>query len=63
MFKDNEGTTAANITTRRAKAAKYRKGIYVIFNKKAYANGENLKQWARQQYKWYSAFSLSANKS
>jgi hypothetical protein len=44
MFRGSEDTTAANTTTRRAEAAKYPKGIYVIFNKKAYANGENLKQ-------------------
>jgi hypothetical protein len=33
----------------------------VIFNTKAYANGETLKQWARQDYKWGSAFSPSDN--
>jgi hypothetical protein len=34
---------------------------HVIFNEKAYANGKNLKQWARQEYKWGSAFSPSDN--
>jgi hypothetical protein len=61
MFRGSEGTTAANTTARRAEAARYRKGIHIIFNKKVYANGENLKQWARQQYKWYSAFLPSDN--
>jgi hypothetical protein len=61
MFRGSEGTTAANTTARRAEAARYPKGIHVIFNKKAYANGENLKQWARQQYKWHGAFSPSDN--
>lgn len=36
-------------------------GIQVIFNPKAYANKENLKQWARQRYKWGSAYSPSDN--
>jgi hypothetical protein len=44
MFKGSEGTTAANTTACKAEAVRYPKGIYVIFNKKAYANGENLKQ-------------------
>jgi hypothetical protein len=44
MFRGSEGTTAANTITRRAEAARYSKGIHVIFNKKAYANEENLKQ-------------------
>jgi hypothetical protein len=29
---------------RQDKAKKYAKGVYVIFNKKAYANRDNLKQ-------------------
>jgi hypothetical protein len=44
MFRGSKDTTAANTTAQRTKAAKYPKGIYVIFNKKAYANEENLKQ-------------------
>jgi hypothetical protein len=44
MFRGSKGTTAANTTVCRAKAVKYPKGIYVIFNKKAYANKENFKQ-------------------
>jgi hypothetical protein len=44
MFKNSEDTTAANKTTRKAKAARYPKGIYVIFNSKAYINKKNLKQ-------------------
>ena len=47
MFRGSEGITVANKTTRRVEAARYPKGIHVIFNKKVYANGENLKQWAR----------------
>ena len=46
---------------RKAEAKRYVKGVAVIFNPKAYANRENLKQWARQQYKWGSAFSPSDN--
>jgi hypothetical protein len=46
---------------RKAEAKLYAKGVTVIFNPKAYANGENLKQWARQQYKWGSAYSSSDN--
>jgi hypothetical protein len=56
MFRGTEGTGDSR---RKAEMKKYPKGINVIFNKKAYANGENLKQWARQQYKWGSAFSPS----
>jgi hypothetical protein len=41
---------------------KYPKGIHVIFNSKAYANEETMKQWARQDYKWHGAFSSSDNK-
>ena len=39
--------------------ARFPKGIHIIYNSKAYANGENLKQQARQQYKWGSAYSPS----
>ena len=47
MFKGS-----ANVDCRRKEEMKrYAKGVVVIFNPKAYANGENLKQWARQQYK------------
>jgi hypothetical protein len=58
MFRGKEGPGDYR---RRAEALKYAKGIHVIFNDKAYANGENLKNWARQQYKWGSAFSPSDN--
>jgi hypothetical protein len=34
----------------------------VIFNDNAYANGDNLKQWARQEYKWGGVYSPSDNK-
>jgi hypothetical protein len=44
MFRGKEGPEDAR---RKAEALKYAKGVYVIFNKNAYANGENLKQWAR----------------
>jgi hypothetical protein len=44
MFRGSEDTTAANTTVYRTKAVRYPKGIYVIFNKKAYTNKENLKQ-------------------
>ena len=44
MFKGQEGL---NTAVRRAKVARFPKGFYVIYNKKAYANRENLKQWAR----------------
>ena len=63
MFRDSEGAKYANTAARRAEAARYPKGIHVIFNSKAYANRENLKQWARQQYKWYGPFSPSNNES
>lgn len=56
MFKGQE---KLNTKARRDEMAQYPKGIHVIFNPKAYANGENLKQWARQQYKWGSAYSPS----
>lgn len=58
MFKGQEGL---NTAPRRAELARFPRGIHVIFNKKAYANGENLKQWARQQYKWYGPYSPSDN--
>jgi hypothetical protein len=45
MFRGKEGLSDAQ---RKAEFKKYSKGIHVIFNKKVYANGENLKQWARQ---------------
>jgi hypothetical protein len=54
MFRGQEGP---GNSARKAEMAKYPKGIHVIFNLKAYANRENLKQWARQQYKWGSPFS------
>jgi hypothetical protein len=41
MFYSKEGLSDAQ---RKAEFKKYPKGIYVIFNKKAYTNGENLKQ-------------------
>jgi hypothetical protein len=56
MFKGQEGLSTA---VRRAKVTRFPKGIHVIYNKKAYANRENLKQWARQQYKWHGVFSPS----
>jgi hypothetical protein len=58
MFRGREGT---GDIWRQREMARYPKGIVVIFNDKAYANGQNLKQWARQQYKWGSAFSPSEN--
>ena len=56
MFRGKEHS---NTKARREELSKYPKGLHVIFNEKAYANGENLKQWARQQYKWGSPFSPS----
>jgi hypothetical protein len=56
MFKGKE---INNSKARKEEMARYPKGIAVIFNPKAYANSENLKQWARQQYKWGSAYSPS----
>jgi hypothetical protein len=44
---------------RRTKSLKYSKEVEVIFNLKAYANTENLKQWVQQQYKWSTPFSPS----
>ena len=58
MFRGKQGPGDVGA---RQEIKKYPKGIHVIFNEKAYANGENLKQWARQQYKWGSAFSPSDN--
>jgi hypothetical protein len=57
MFRVDAGSKASNARPCRAKALRYPKGIYVIFNPKAYANSDNLKQWARQQYKWNGAYS------
>ena len=53
--------TAVNKTARRVEAMRYPKGIHIIFNSKVYTNRENLKQWACQQYKWYSTFLPSDN--
>ncbi|TVY14491.1 hypothetical protein LARI1_G009129 [Lachnellula arida] len=47
---------------RKAEYKLYTDGVPVIFNKKAYANGDVLKHWAREEYKWGSAFSPSDNK-
>jgi hypothetical protein len=58
MFKGSEGLGDAR---RKAEFKRYAKGVAVIFNPKAYANGKNLKMWARQQYKWGSEFLLSDN--
>ena len=44
MFRGDAGSKALNARPRRAKALRYPKGIHVIFNPKAYANGDNLKQ-------------------
>jgi hypothetical protein len=38
------GIKGSGDSRRKAEMKKYPKGIQVIFNKKAYANGENLKQ-------------------
>ena len=54
MFKGQE---KLNTKAHRDKLARFPSGVHVIFNPKAYANGENLKQWARQEYKWGSAYS------
>jgi hypothetical protein len=56
MFRGQE---RLNTKARREEVARYPKGIHVIFNPKAYANGENLKQWALQQFKWGSPYSPS----
>jgi len=58
MFRGKPGVGDAR---RKAEFKKYAKGVHVIFNDKAYANGENLKQWARQQFKWGSPFSPADN--
>ena len=58
MFKGKE---INNSKARQEEMARFPKCIYVIYNPKAYTNGENLKQWARQQYKWGSAYSPSDN--
>ena len=57
MFRGDASAKASKAAPRRAEALKYPKGIHVIFNKKAYANGENLKHWAREEYKWHGAYS------
>jgi hypothetical protein len=44
MFRGDASSKALNVRPRRAKALRYPKGIHVIFNPKAYANGDNLKQ-------------------
>jgi hypothetical protein len=56
MFRGQE---RLNTKARREEVARYPKGIHVIFNPKVYANGENLKQWPRQQFKWGSPYSPS----
>jgi hypothetical protein len=48
MFRGQE---KLNTKARKDELAQYPKSLYIIFNPKAYANSENLKQWARQQYK------------
>ena len=57
MFRGDTSAKVSKAVPRRAKALKYPKGIYVIFNKKAYANRENLKHQAREEYKWHGAYS------
>jgi hypothetical protein len=44
MFRGDTGSKASNVRPCRAKALRYPKGIHVIFNLKAYANSDNLKQ-------------------
>ena len=44
MFKGKE---YSNTKVRRDELAKFPSDITVIYNKKAYAHRENLKQWAR----------------
>jgi hypothetical protein len=44
MFCGNAGSKVLNARLCCAKALRYPKGIHVIFNLKAYANGDNLKQ-------------------
>ena len=56
MFKGKEHS---NTKARRDELAKFPSDITVIYNKKAYANRENLKQQARQQYKQGSPYSPS----
>jgi hypothetical protein len=58
MFKGLSGTGDVR---RRREMKRYPKGIRVIFNDNAYANGDNLKQWARQEYKWGGVYSPSDN--
>jgi hypothetical protein len=48
MFKGLLGTGDVR---RRREMKRYPKGIRVIFNNNAYVNRDNLKQWARQEYK------------
>jgi hypothetical protein len=44
MFCGDAGSKASNARPYCAKALQYPKGIHVIFNPKAYANSDNLKQ-------------------
>jgi hypothetical protein len=54
MFRGKE---KLDTKARKDKLARFPLGVHVIFNTKAYANGENLKQWARQEYKWGLVYS------
>jgi hypothetical protein len=56
MFRGKE---KLDTKARRDELARFPPGVHVIFNAKAYANSQNLKQWARQEYKWGSAYSPS----
>jgi hypothetical protein len=44
MFRGDAASKASNARPRCAEALQYPKGIHVIFNPKAYANSDNLKQ-------------------
>jgi hypothetical protein len=53
------GLEKLNTKARKDEVERYPLRYSCYFNPKAYANGEDLKQWARQQYKWGSVYSPS----
>ena len=56
MFRGKE---KLDTKVRKDELARFPSGVHVIFNVKVYTNSENLKQQARQEYKWGSVYSLS----
>jgi hypothetical protein len=55
MFKGSEKGDSQRCTEEK----QYSSDVSVIFNPKAYANTQNLKQWVKNQFKWGTPFSPS----